>query len=207
MSKLKLQMATISQDDIKQALDNAPTGNFTSYSGPTPPPGAYKAKCTGLYLTEVKSGVQAGQDAIRVGFEIQNEEYKGAYAPLNLTVPSDPTYQHFGAQISSMDRALRALSKGKLGISGFVEAANKNQIHAEPTKTGNAQRITQIGKFKPNDLGEFDITTRTFQTSDGKTLASTHFIADWDGASESKVDNDTDDDLDFSFDDDDLDLG
>ena len=207
MSKLKLSMAKISQDDIQNARENRQ--QFTPYSGPTPPAGNYKVKVNTLLLSEAKAGPAAGHDQITVFCEILDEGYAGAPVSANLTIPFDSSHQYFSIHVSVLDRALLALSGGTLSISGFVDAANKGQIHAEDTKSGKAKKITQIGKFKTDKIPELEAFVNNWTDKEGNVRAQIRYFAD---PPKGQQESDSDDfseveSDDFSLDDDDLDLG
>lgn len=207
MSKLKLSMAKISQDDIQTARENRK--EFTQYSGPTPPPGNYKVKVNTLLLSQAKAGPAAGHDQITVFCEVLDEGYEGAPVSTNLTIPFDPEHQYFSIHVSVLDSALLALSGGTMSISGFVDAANKGQIHAEDTKSGKAKKITQIGKFKTDKIPDLEAFISNWTDKEGKARAQVKYFAAPPKDSQ-KAENDDFSEAendDFTLDDDDLDLG
>lgn len=207
MSKLKLSMAKISQDDIQTARENRK--EFTQYSGPTPPPGNYKVKVNTLLLSQAKAGPAAGHDQITVFCEVLDEGYAGAPVSTNLTIPFDSSHQYFSIHVSVLDSALLALSGGTMSISGFVEAANKGQIHAEDTKSGKAKKITQIGKFKTDKIPELEAFISNWTDREGNVRAQIKYFAAPPKGSQDSVNEGTSEaeSDDFSLDDDDLDLG
>jgi hypothetical protein len=68
---------------IKPKFDGAEDTSL-QYDGPPPPPGPYKGVVKRLWLTEIGSGDNAGEDQLKVLVEIDTGKFKGAGFFYNL---------------------------------------------------------------------------------------------------------------------------
>lgn len=202
MSKLKLQVAMVNNDVLKEARESQ---GFSGYTGPTPPPGEYDLKLSTILYDQYQAGGSlAGKDRLSAIFEIQDEQYKGANVRSTYTIPFDPEHEHFQIHISTLDRFMLAVTDGEMDIQDFVKAANEDRIIVEDTKSGKAKRVTQIGKFKVDKAAEVNAMTKNRVNGD-RTYTDVHYfngprLKNAEGESQG---DDTDDlDLDLDLDDD-----
>lgn len=197
MSKLKLQVAMVNNEVLKEARESG--GGFTPYSGPTPPPADYDLKLSALLYDQYGEHTKlAGRDRLSALFEVQDEDYKGANVRATYTIPFDPNHEHFQVHISVLDRFMLAVTDGDMDIQDFVKAANEDRVLVEDTKGGNFKKVTQIGRFKVEKAAVVNARTKNRVSGD-----KTYSDIDWFNAPRVKNQNDEES---FEEEDDDLDI-
>lgn len=173
-----LPIARVKNDEIDKAISDSRQGQ--RYTGPTPPPGVYRAKIKKVFTKETKTG----KAAINVLFEINetgdNEVYNGAGIFNMYLIPSDPSEKAFPYQISNLDSMIHALSNGTMGYKEFQEAALAEKVvlkdpqKYDPSKNNE---ITKIGTLKITGEAEANIKLKMDEYN-GKERAILDFIVE-----------------------------
>lgn len=172
-----IPITRVKSDDIDNAIKEARQG---AYTGPTPPPGAYRAQIKKVFTRESK----AGKPALNVLFVLvddgDNAVYNGCSIFSWYSIPVDPSERSFAIQVSSLDDMLMSLSGGTLSYADFVKIANDGKIvlakpnEYDPTKNNE---VTKIGPLKIT--GEQEATVYTKMGSyNGKEKVELHYLVD-----------------------------
>ncbi|QDF19246.1 hypothetical protein SEA_STICKYNOTE_53 [Corynebacterium phage Stickynote] len=194
-----IPITRVKSSDVEKA--RADSGQGQRYDGPTPPPGLYNTKIKKVWYQETRKG----DPALNVLFEIHeegaNEVYNGAGAFRMFMIPTDPSYEHFSIQVSSIESLLLALSDGTYTYDDFLADANAGRIIAGKKKSESDKKtpIEQMGRLKITGEQTAQIKTKV-QTYNGDERMEVHYVLSK-PLKKKKVA-----DIDMDFDDDDTDL-
>lgn len=194
-----IPITRVKSSDVEKARSDS--GQGQRYEGPTPPPGVYNTKIKKVWYQETRKG----DPALNVLFEIHeqgaNEVYNGAGAFRMFMIPTDPTYEHFSIQVSSIESLLLALSDGTYTYDDFLADANAGRIITGKKKSESDKKtpIEQIGRLKITGEQTAQIKTKV-QTYNGEDRIEVHYVLSK-PLKKKKVEE-----IDMDFDDDDLDL-
>ena len=194
-----IPITRVKSSDVEKA--RADSGQGQRYDGPTPPPGVYNTKIKKVWYQETRKG----DPALNVLFEIHeegaNEVYNGAGAFRMFMIPTDPSYEHFSIQVSSIESLLLALSDGTYTYDDFLTDANAGRIITGKKKSEFYKKtpIEQIGRLKITGEQTAQIKTKV-QTYNGDDRIEVHYVLSK-PLKKKKVEE-----IDMDFDDDDLDL-
>ena len=172
---LSIPITRVKSSDVEKA--RADSGQGQRYDGPTPPPGVYNTKIKKVWYQETRKG----DPALNVLFEIHeegaNEVYNGAGAFRMFMIPTDPSYEHFSIQVSSIESLLLALSDGTYTYDDFLTDANAGRIITGKKKSKSDKKtpIEQIGRLKITGEQTAQIKTKV-QTYNGEERMEVHYV-------------------------------
>ena len=198
-----IPITRVKSSDVEKA--RAESGQGQRYDGPTPPPGVYNTKIKKVWYQETRKG----DPALNVLFEINeqgaNEVYNGAGAFRMFMIPTDPSYEHFSIQVSSIESLLLALSDGTYTYDDFLADANAGRIITGKKKSESDKKtpIEQIGRLKITGEQTAQIKTKV-QTYNGEERIEVHYVLN--KPLKKKAEEVADPGADMDFDDDDTDL-
>lgn len=175
-----------SKEDIQKAKASAPG----RYNGPLPAPGIYTFELKQLTATESRKGAAAFNARFAIAGETgDNAVYNGAPMFNWMSLPLDPSYQHYAIQVNVLDSFLVAASGGTYTVEDFARDASAGKIITEGETRGGQDIIKSIGKFKLENAKPIKIKTKHGLDQNGKPQLAVHYFIT-DGIEVKKSDED-----------------
>lgn len=186
----KIQMAPVSQEQMKDIRESRPSGR---YDGPTPPPGVYDVKIARAWFGETK----AGNSTLKVALKFENEGEDAVYNGFDFInsygIPSDPSLPSFTPQVNQLDDFFIAISGGKMGYAEFRAAMESGKNDVDPAKKNKmGVPVSQIGSVKLVSEKKIRIKTR-FREWNGNEYVDLHYILRNENNKEAKSEESLDD--------------